>query len=141
MTQSVTMKGVDIKLYIGGKVYPCAQEIRYTIDYGESEIYGIDSAFPMEIVTTKVSIQGTISGVKLKSVGGLQGYDLRTKIQDILHAPYVSLRIKDRHTDSDILWIPQMKVTSEQLQVVAKGVVKLSFNFKGIIPYNELDLH
>lgn len=140
MAQSMVMRGADIKLYLGGKLYPCTQDIRYTIDYGEQEIYGIDSAFPMEIAVTRVSVQGTVSGVRLKTVGGLQGYDLRTKIQDLLHAPYISLRIQDRHTDSNILWVPQVKVTNEQMQVRAKGIVQVTFQFKGIIPYNELDL-
>jgi hypothetical protein len=134
------MRGADIKLYLGGKLYPVVQDIRYTIDYGEQAIFGIDSAFPQEIAITRITVQGTISGVRLKGSGGLQGYDLRTGIRDMLHAPYVSLKIKDRHTDTDILWIPQIKVSSEQVQIKAKGIVQVSFNFKGIIPYNELDL-
>jgi hypothetical protein len=140
MAQSVSMRGADIKLYIGGKLYPSVQDINYTIEYGENEIYGIDSAFPQEIAVTRASVQGNVSGVRVKYVGGIQGYDIRPKIQDILHAPYVSLQIKDRHTDSVILWVPKIKVNREQVQIKAKGVVRLSFSFKGIIPYNELDL-
>jgi hypothetical protein len=34
-----------------------------------------------------------------------------------------------------------MKVVSEQVSIQAKGVVKISFTFKGIIPYNPLDLN
>jgi len=140
MAQSITLRGSDVKVYIGGKVYPAVSDIRYTIDYGRQEVYGIDSAFPQEIITTRVSVQGVVSGIKVKSAGGLQGSNITTKIYDVLHAPYVSLRITDRHTDSNILWIPQMQVTNEQMQIRAKGIVQVSFSFKGIIPYNELDL-
>jgi len=126
---------------VGGKLYPEAQDISYTIDYGETEIYGIDSQYPQEIAPTRLSVQGKISGLRVKLTGGLQGYQLRTRINEILQAPYTALRIKDRHSDIDILWLPQMKVSNETLQVAAKGVAKLSFTFKGIIPYNEIDIN
>ena len=141
MSQSVTLKGAEIKLYISGKLYQEVQNIQYTIDYGEQEIYGIDSQFPQEIAPTRLSVQGTVSGIRVKLSGGLQGHEARTKINQILYAPYTSLRIKDRHSDIDLLWIPQMKVTNETVQIPAKGIVRLNFTFKGIIPYNPLDLN
>ena len=137
--RSVSLRGVDIKIYIAGKLYPPAQSINYTINYGEQEIYGIDCVVPQEIVTTKISINGTIRGIAIKGQGGLQYYEARPKFIDILKDKYISLRIKDRNRDIDILWIPQIKVTAEQFEVDAKGVARLSFNFKGIIPYTAID--
>ena len=140
MAQSVVIKGAEIKTYVGGKLYPEVQQIQYTIDYGEYEIHGIDSAFPQEIASSKVTVNGSVTGLRIKFTGGLQGYHLRTKINQILHAPYVSLRIQDRQTEQDLFWLPQMKVSSESFQVVAKGIVVVNFKFKGIIPYSELDV-
>lgn len=139
MAQSVVLKGAETKVYIADKVYSEVQSIQYTIDYGEQEIYGIDSAFPQEIAPGRVSVQGSVQGLLIKNLGGLQGSDLRAKINGILHAPYVTLRIKDRSTNTDVLWLPQMKVINEQISIQAKGVVKVSFQFKGIIPYGLLD--
>ena len=34
-----------------------------------------------------------------------------------------------------------MKVTSETMTIPAKGIVSLNFKFKGIIPYNALDMN
>lgn len=141
MAQSIVLKGSELKIYIGGKLYPEAQSINYTIDYGEEPIYGIDSHFPQEIATTKVTVRGSISGVVVKLSGGLQGKDARTKINEILFGPYVSIRIKDRYSDTDIIFIPQAKITAETFQAASKGVARLSFNFSGIIPYNPLDLN
>ena len=141
MAGIVTLTGSLVKIYISGKLYKEAQSITYTIDYAENEIYGIDSQFPQEIAPGRVSVKGSISGVRVKLSGGLQGAEARTKINQILYSPYTSLRVKDIASDMDILWVPQMKVTSENVQIQAKGVVRLSFNFKGIIPYNELDIH
>ena len=140
MSQSVVLKGAEVKTYVSGKLYAEVQSIQYTIDYGEQEIYGIDSQFPQEIAAGRVAVQGSVSGLVIKNLGGLQAYDLRAKINEILHAPYTSLRLKDRHSDKDIFWLPQMKVVSEQISIQAKGVVRISFTFKGIVPYNPLDM-
>lgn len=140
MSQSVVLRGADIRVYVGGKLYPC-QQIIYTIDYGETEIYGVDSPYPQEIAPGRITTQGSIHGLRIKLTGGLQGYGLRTKINQVLYGPYVSLRIKDRHSNYDILWLPQMKVANEQFQGAIKGIVRLSFNFKGVVPYSTLDMN
>ena len=140
MAHSTVLRGADVIIKVAGKPFKGAQSVAYTIDYGEQEIYGIDSQFPQEIAPTKVAVSGTISGVRVKLSGGLQGHDLRSKINQILYGSYVSLEIRDRHSDIVLLWVPQMKVSNEQLQVTAKGVARLTFNFKGIIPYNPLDV-
>lgn len=140
MAQSIVLRGADCRLFISGNEYPEVQSINYTIDYGEDAIYGIDSVYPQEIAVTRIAVQGQISGVSVKLKGGLQGHDIRTKINEILYHPYTSLRIKDRHSDKDIFWLPQMKVTNERFSVNAKGVATVSFSFKGIIPYNQLDM-
>lgn len=140
MAQSVTLKGAEIKVFISGKLYPEVQSITYTIDYDEEEIFGIDSQFPQEIAGNRVKVSGRISGIRIKYSGGLQGSAARVLIKDVLKSPYTSLRIQDRYSNKDIFFLPQMKVTSETLEVAAKGIAKLSFSFKGIIPYQEIDM-
>jgi len=140
MAQSVVLTGANCRLFLGGVLYPEVQQIAYTLDYGESEIYGIDSIYPQEITTTRMSVQGTISGVRVKLSGGLQGKDITTKINQRLIAPYISLEIRERQSDTKIIFIQQIKVVSESVQISAKGVVQLSFTFKGIIPLNPLDM-
>lgn len=140
MSQSLVLRGSEIKVYIGGTLYNVAQSISWTIDYGETPIYGIDSQFPQEIAPTRLSVQGSVSGIRIKLDGGLQGRQARTKITDILFAPYTSLRVKDRYSDVDIFFLPQMKITNEQVSIQAKGIVNISFNFKGVVPYSEMDI-
>lgn len=140
MAQSVVLKGSECKLYLGGKLYGEAQSISYTIDYGEQEIYGIDSIFPQEIATTRMSVQGQVSGLRVKMSGGLQGKGGTVKINQRLIAPYISIEIRERTYDTKLIFIAQAKITQESFQVQAKGTVKLSFTFKGIIPYNVLDM-
>jgi hypothetical protein len=134
-----TIAGAHIKLYINGKVYNEVQQLQYTIDYGEEPIYGIDSVFPQEIKITRVSIQGSISGVRVGNSNGLQGYDIRPKIMDSMFAPYISIRISDRKTGEDILFVPYARVTNERTSINAKGIMQTSFNFIGLQGQQPLD--
>lgn len=139
MAQSIVLKGADIKVYLNDELIPEIQKISYNLNYGEQEIYGIDQPFPQEIAVTKVSVNGSVSGFKTKYSGGLQAKALRPLIFDVMNAPYISLKIVDRSTGEDIMFIPSIKVTDETLGAAAKGIVNLSFKFKGIMPFNPLD--
>jgi hypothetical protein len=135
-----TITGSVVKLFIGGVLYPEAQSISLSIDYGEEPVYGIDSAFPQEIKQTRVSVQGQVSGIRLRASGGIQSRNARTLIKESLQAPYVSIQIRDRSTDEILYFIPQAKVTSQSMSVGVKGTMQLSFGFKGIIPLETNDI-
>lgn len=133
------LSGAAIKLYINNKVYREVQQISYNLDYGEYPIYGIDSAFPQEIAPGRATISGSISGIKIKYSGGIQAYDARPLIKDLLAAPYISIRIADRSTGEDLLFIQSAKITNQSFNVSAKGTVKIQFNFMGLIGMEPLD--
>lgn len=140
MSQSVTLRGADIKVIANGKVLPFVQSIVYTIDYSETEIRGIDSIFAQEISTTKISVKGTINGIKIKRTGGLQGYSLRPRITEALYNPYISLEVRDRSSNEPILIIQQCKIGSETTTIQTKTTVKINCSFTGIIPMTEHDI-
>jgi hypothetical protein len=137
-TQRV-ISGAHINLHINGKMYNEVQQLSYTIDYGEEPIYGIDSIFPQEIKITRVSIQGSVSGVRIANSNGLQGQSIRPKITNSQFAPYVSIRISDRRTGEQIMWIPNAQIINEKVDVSAKGNMTLSFNFLGLQGQQPLD--
>jgi hypothetical protein len=134
-----TISGAHINLHINGKLYNEVQQLSYTIDYGEEPIYGIDSIFPQEIKITRVSIQGSVSGIRIAGSNGLQGKDIRPKITDSAFAPYISIRISDRRTGEQIMWIPYAKVVNEKVDFSAKDTVKVSFSFVGLQGQQPLD--
>jgi hypothetical protein len=136
---SVVLSGALVRIYINNRVYNEAQAVSYTLDYGETEVYGIDSPFPQEIHSTRAMVAGSISGLRLRNSGGIQPFNARPKITDVIKAEYISLRIQDRSTGEDILFIPNAKVSKQSLQVQAKGVVRLSFDFKGLIGFEPMD--
>lgn len=134
-----TISGAHIKVYINGVVYNESQQLDYNTDYGEEPIYGIDSIFPQEIKVTRVSITGTITGLRLANSNGLQGANIRPGIRSSYFAPYISIRITDRRTGEDILFVPYAKVMNEKTNVSAKGIMKTSFSFTGLQPQQPLD--
>lgn len=135
----VTIVGAWITLTANNQQYKEVADINFTIDYGEDEIWGIDSPYPQEIAGGKISVTGSVNGFRLKLSGGLQAKNLRPLFTDVSAAPYISLRVTDRTTSEDIIFIPQCKVTSESHSIPTRGTYKLSFNFKGIVPLMALD--
>lgn len=139
MAQPITLTGAHIKLYINNQVYKVVQSITLTIDYGEQEIYGIDAAHAQEIAPTRLSIRGSVQGLRVKNSGGLQAQNMRPLFIDLLASPYISIRIQDRSTSEDILYIPQAKVSSESHSAATKSTYKMNFNFVGQVPLMALD--
>lgn len=140
MAQSVVLSGSQVKVYIGGSVYSEVQAISYVIDLGQSEVYGVDSYLAQEIRPTRVSVQGSIQAVYVGASGGPQGSDARAKINEVLYQPYVALRIKDIKNGEDILFLPQCMVSQESMSISAKGTMKVTLSFRGIIPYTGFDM-
>lgn len=136
---SKTITGARVLVYINGDVYNECQSISLDIDYSESEIYGIDSVYVQEIAPGKVSVRGSINGLRTTLSGGLQAKNMRPLALNILTSPYISLRIVDRLTSEDIIFIPQCKVTREKHQTGAKQKYSLSFDFVGVVPLLALD--
>ena len=136
---SVVLSGALIKIFINNQLYKEAQQVQYTIDTGEQEIYGIDSPFPQEISSTRFMVSGSISGIRVRMSGGLQAYSAKPLVQDIVKAEYISIRIQDRASGEDLLFIPNAKVSNQNVQASAKSTVKLSFSFKGLLAEESVD--
>jgi hypothetical protein len=135
----VILVGAHIKLYINNQVYKVVQSISVAVDYGEQEIYGIDAMHAQEIAPTRLSIRGSVNGLRIKNSQGLQAGNIRPLFVDLMASPYISIRIQDRSTGEDIVYIPQAKVSSESHSISTKSTYKMNFNFVGQVPYFSLD--
>lgn len=133
------LTGAHIKLYINNKLYKEVQGLQFAIDYAEQETYGIDSPYPQEIATSRISVKGSVQGLRLKMSGGLQGKNIRPLFQDVAGNPYISIRIQDRQTGEDIAFFPNAKVTRETHSVAVKGTYKMNFDFAAMLPLMALD--
>lgn len=139
MGKPIVLAGAHIKVYVNNILYKPVQAISLVVDYGVNENYGIDSNYPQELSPGKVSVRGSVKGIRTKYSGGLQAFNLRPLFQDIAASPYVSIRIQDRSTGEDIVFIPNAMVTMEDHGAAIKGTYKLNWNFTGQIPLFALD--
>lgn len=136
---SVVLTGAHVRIYINNLAYNSVQSVSYTIDYSESAIYGIDSSWPQEIASGRCSITGQIQGLRVKGISGLQGIKGTSLFRDIQSAPYISIRIQDRQSGEDLLFIPYAKIKNESNQISIKNTVKMNFTFEGLVPYQPAD--
>jgi hypothetical protein len=134
-----TIAGAHVRLYINGELYNEVQALDWTIDYGEEPIYGIDSIFPQEIKTSRISTSGSIQGIRVKNTGGAHGANLRPQIFSSQNSPYISIRVQDKQTAEDLLFLPSAKITSERCSLTAKGTMKVSFSFIAVQPLQPMD--
>ena len=139
MAQTLVLSGAHIKLYINGILYKIVQSITFSVDYGETPIYGIDAPYPQEIAPGKIMVQGNIQGLRMKQSGGIQGSNMRPAFNDFAASPYISIRIQDRQSKEDILYIPNAKITRETHAISTKSTYKLNVDFIGQIPFFALD--
>jgi hypothetical protein len=139
MAVPVILTGPNIQLYINNKLYKQVQGVSFVIDYGETEIYGIDTPYAQEIASNKITVKGQVTGMRVKMSGGLQAASIRPLFMDSAASPYVSFRIHDRVTGEDIIFIPNCKITQESHSIAVKSTYKLNFNFSGQIPLMALD--
>src|SRR5271166_6491470 len=139
MAIPLIITGPQINLYINNKLYKEVQSVSFSVDYNETPIYGIDSPYPQEIASNRVTVSGNVNGLRVKQSGGLQGKNMRPLFGDIAASNYVSIRIQDRSTSEDILFIPNAKITRETHSASVKATYKLNFDFIGQIPLFALD--
>ncbi len=139
MAQSIILAGPQIRLYINNKLYKEVQSVNFTVDYGEQEIYGIDSMAAQEIAPTKMTIRGTVRGLRIKNSGGLQGKNMRPLFTDMAASPYISIRVQDMTTSEDIILLTTAKVTRESHTAEIKRTYKLDFDFIAQLPLFALD--
>jgi hypothetical protein len=140
MAQALVLAGADCRVSLGGQAMNEVQSISYIIDYGEEEIMGIDSIHPQEIAATKMTVSGTISGLRIKGSGGTQAKKITPLVNEIMQRNYISIKIDNPSTGYAILFIPNAKITREDVSVTAKGTVKFNLTFKGILALQELDI-
>jgi len=134
-----SLVGAHIKIYANNKLLKEVQSLNFTIDYGETAIRGIDSPWPQEIAGGAITISGTLQLMRQKNSNGIQEKNMRPSFKDQASSPYISLRVENKATNTDIMYFPMAKVVSESHQAAAKGRYLVTVNFTAILPLSALD--
>ena len=135
----VVITGAHLNLFVNNQIYKEVESVSFSIEYSEEPIFQIDSPYPAEIAGGKITVSGTVNGLRLKLSGGIEAKNMRSLFNDASASPYISLRFNDRSTQEDILFVPMAKVTNQSHSVAAKGTYKLNFSWIGLVPFTALD--
>ena len=74
---TVTLTGAHIVVYINNKRYTAVQSVNFAVGrYGEEATFGIDSPYA-QVATTKITVRGSVNGLRTKYSGGLQAINAR----------------------------------------------------------------
>lgn len=134
-----TLAGAHIQVYVNNKLLKEVQSITVDIDYGEQQVRGIDTPYAQEIAVTSITVSGTMNLIRQKNSAGLQALSLRPLFTDVGAAPYISIRVHDRQSGEDILYLPNAKINKETHSAAIKTIYHVSVAFSATIALGPLD--
>lgn len=134
-----TLTGAHIQVYVNNQVLKEVQSISFDIDYGEQQLRGIDSPYPQEIAVTSISVTGSMQLIRQKNSGGIQSQNMRPLFTDVAAGPYINIRVHDRQSGEDILFLPSAKIIKESHSAATKAIYRVNISFTGIIPLAPAD--
>lgn len=138
--QQVIQTGPGVKLLINGIVVGFATGINFTRSINTKELYGIDSPLPQEIVATTYSVRGTLTGLRIRDSGGLDGYGIMdiSDISRYFNFKYSTIEVVDRATSKTIYTIQKCVFDSDTWNIQARAPITFSASFKGTFITNEV---
>lgn len=132
MSQTKTLRGSDLQIFINGVLFAVATGIRYQMDTGHRSIMGIDQYTPFEIAPGPCSVKGNIDCTRQYQDGGLEGRGITAPEASVMLEKYFSLAVVDRTSDTVILAIDEAIASNQSWTVTPKGMVTGSFSFEGL---------
>lgn len=138
--EQVLQAGASVRLIINGITLGFATGLSFTRSTASKYIYGIDSPYAQEIVNTTYSVGGTLTGVRVRASGGLDGFgimDLST-LQSYFNQKYCTLEIVDRSSNKTMYTIQKVVFDQDSWTIQARSIITFSGNFKGVFVSNEV---
>lgn len=132
--------GAGIKLIINGSVVGFATGLQFTRTTNTKYIYGIDSPVPQEIAKTTYSVQGSLTGFRLRDSGGLDGYGIMNEstIAAFFNFKYATIEVVDRLTNKTMLTIQKVVFDNDSWNIQTKQIITFNANFKGTFIQTEV---
>jgi hypothetical protein len=133
------LTGAGILLQANGNTVGFATGIQFTRSQNTKVIMEVDSPYAAEIMPTSFTVSGTLSGIRLRNTGGLDGPGIMdlSKVQSIFYQQYTSLIVVDRVTNKNIYTFSKVMFDSDSWTITSKNVITFSANFKAVFITNE----
>lgn len=126
-----------VAVYINGRPYGAVSNFHWTSATPQKAINGIDSLEAQELISTSVSVSGTIGLYRITGSGGIEGIGVTTQFDQMSREKYFVLQVIDLRSDQIIFQAKQCKVDSQDWGIPARGLITGNMNFKGLTWENE----
>lgn len=138
--QQLLQHGAGVRLVVNGVIIGFATGLTFTRSTSSKFIYGIDSPYAVEIAKTAYSVQGTLTGLRIRDSGGLDGVGImdESNASAYFNSKYCVMEIVDRATNKNMFTIQKVIFDQDSWSIQAKQLVSFSANFKGIFVSNEV---
>lgn len=138
--QQVIQTGPGVKLSINGIICGFATGIQYQRSIATKEIYVIDTPLPQEIMPTTYSVRGTLTGLRIRDSGGLDGYGIMdlSDLGKYFDLKYATIEVVDRATNKTIATIQKVLFDTDSWNISARAPISFSATFKGTFVTNEI---
>jgi len=97
----------------------------------QKELHGIDVLQPTELITTGLSLHGTLQLYKLHDDAGIEAAGLIPTWSSMTRGKYFSLMVLDRSSDGVIVQVDKCCVVSQNWRIVPKSFVMGTVTFTG----------
>ena len=137
--QQQIQAGGGVVLRVNGSIVGFATSCSYTRTQNTKVQMGIDSPFAAEIHPTTYLVTGTLTGIRLRGSGGLDGkgiMDISTP-EKVFSQQYVLIEIVDRLSNENICTFKNVMFDSDSWSFAAKSLVSFNANFKAFFVTNE----
>lgn len=137
--QQLVQVGPGIRLVINGSVIGFATGINFVRSTNSQERYAIDSPVPQEIVLTTYSVRGTLTGLRIRGSGGLDGTGIMdvSDISRYFNFKYGTIEAVDRLSNKTIYTIQKVVFDSDNWNIQSRAPITFSAQFKGIFVNSE----
>ena len=132
--------GSGIKLLINGNLAAFATGINFTRSTNTKVIYEIDSPFAKEIMTTTYAVNGSLTGLRVRGSGGLDGAGIMnaSTANAFFTQKYCVIEIVDILSKVTMYTIDHVVFSEDSWNIQNRQLMTFSANFKGIFMRNEV---
>lgn len=132
--------GSGVKIVANGRVIGFATGLAFQRTQSTKTIYELDNPLAREIAPTTYSVSGSLSGIRVRDQGGLDGASLMdlSSIQSFFYQKYCVIEIVDKLTNKVIYTFQYVMFDSDSWQMNAKSVITFNANFKAVFLSNEV---
>lgn len=125
------MTGARIVLRINGRISAFAFGVSWNIEHDVKEINTIDDYFPYELVPTRLTVNGTLSGFRIPGQSPTQELIQADALSFLMHK-YVTIEVRDSATDNLLFYTSKAMITSRSEEHRSENLSNITLKWKAI---------